>query len=368
MRAARRAALVPLAVGLLAGCGSTPTATLDGRLLDASGPIGRASVTLTRADRDDPRSAVTRTSGRFTFPDVEHGSYELSVAYPIEDVFDCEIRYPIEIDDETERQVKRFTVPVVDITPDGGVRGPAGGRTECKELRDPLAALLCKARYPLDAYSLPSRNGLSGPGWGRVGRVRSARCESVDVRGRLPGRKRAEGWVLVGLPGARDKTGWVDLRVQRTSPKRIAWVDVADAAFRKVPERAPVSPAGKLPDLAFTRPRLSHDVGDPCFQAGNVHVEWLLSVRNAGAGVAPKRFDVLLRDATGRRERRRLGQERWLRGIAPGESVAVGRSPPYRLGIVSFARLTIDPGNRVQESDETNNSLTTGAVPNLVCR
>lgn len=368
MRAVGRAVLVALAGGVLAGCGSTPTATFDGRLFDASGPLGRASVTLTRADRDDPHSAVTQASGLFTFPDVEHGAYELSVEYAIEDVYECELRYPVEIGDETASQVKRFTVPVVDIAPDGTARAPGVGRPECRELKSPLEALLCKARYPLVAFSLPSRNGLSGPGWGRLGLVRAKQCGEIDVRGRLPGRKRADGWLLVGLPGAPKKAGWVDVHVQRTSPKRMAWADVADAAFRKLPAQVPASPAGKLPDLEFTSPRLSHNVGEPCFSAGTVHVEWVMSVRNRGEGVAPKRFDVLLRDATGRQERRRLGEGRWLRGIAPGEAIAVGQSPPYRLGIVSYARLTIDPDNRVKESDESNNALTTGVVPNLICR
>ena len=371
IRAGGRAAAVAAACAALAGCGSTPTATLDGRLVDAAGPVGRTSLTLVPAEGDgEEHEAVTRPNGLFTLPDVEHGTYELSVAYAIEDVFECAVRYPVEIDGETEEQVRRFTVPAVKVAPDGSARVGRSQKTTCRTLKHPLTALACKGRFPLAAYALPPRDGLSGPGYRKIRTVRFRQCDGIRVLGRLPGTKAAEGWLFAALPGKGPKTAWFELVVVGRSPQRHAWSAVADSAARDLPERAPSLPGGRLPDLALTKPVQSAQLGDPCSFKGEV-VHWRFGIRNVGRGLAPPtRLEVHMRNF-GISDTRTLGAGRWIRGLAPGESVSIDdyRAVTGKRYIVpgSYTEVTIDPKNAIAESNESNNSTTLGALPNLIC-
>jgi len=163
----------------------------------------------------------------------------------------------------------------------------------------------------------------------------------------------------------------VHVLVARTQPQRRAWADVADVAVRELPERPLSLPGRELPDLAFTTPRPSAKEGDPCDPSQRfIVVEWLFQVRNDGRGLAPKRVLVHVVNGFGSDpdERWSVGDRSWVRGLAPGEQTSL-TPPDGSYSSMSYSdRVTIDPDNNVRESDETNNSLTLGLLPNLVCR
>src|ERR1700730_8541672 len=78
--------LKPLAALLLfaaATFGQSQNANVGGRVTDASGAtVPNATVTLTQSERSLKTTVQTDSDGRYEFPSVAPGSYDLSVASP----------------------------------------------------------------------------------------------------------------------------------------------------------------------------------------------------------------------------------------------------------------------------------------------
>ena len=71
-------------------------------------------------------------------------------------------------------------------------------------------------------------------------------------------------------------------------------------------------------------------------------------------------------------ELRHLGDAAWVRGLAPGESVPIDITydEPGKhiyLGLNAYTHLKLDPDNKVKESNEANNELALGYLPQLTC-
>jgi subtilase family serine protease len=69
-----------------------------------------------------------------------------------------------------------------------------------------------------------------------------------------------------------------------------------------------------------------------------------------------------------------MGSRYWVRGLAPGEHepIAVPDEPiPGRAyqELGSYTHVTLDPNNQIKESNESNNELSLGKLPdNFVCK
>lgn len=109
---------------------------------------------------------------------------------------------------------------------------------------------------------------------------------------------------------------------------------------------------GGLPDLTLTASGRFHEEGEACIPGQFISDRSFVSIRNAGRGVSPRVFETSIRGRT------------WTvtlaRGLEPGEAVVFVLSPPQ-------LPFEIDPNDRIEESDEGNNSFVVPASPPLVC-
>jgi hypothetical protein len=364
-------------VGAWARFSSPSTGSLEGSLTKPrNAPIANTRVALLPLDPEGSTPETTTDQvGRFAFADVEKGRYTVSIAYDVAAVFECDVRYALEIRAEKTLQ-RRFRVPLIDVRPDGTAKLRKGKTAKCRTLRDPVKALLCDgSQMPIDVFALPPREEMSGRGYRKVGRIGARACGRVSVVGHLPGpsplTQRPLGWLFVAVPGTPRLRGWVFPVARRLGAEHQAWWDVAEARAARLAKTTPTLRGG-LPDLSFSIPREAQHVGDPCFTPGLVASEWLVNVRNTGRGLAPKRFELFI-DNGSQTERRLIGEPTWIRGVAPGESAPLdefyeqpGNRHTY-LGLGAYTRLKLDPDNKVKEADEGNNELALGYLPQLTC-
>lgn len=361
-------ALVALALAAVAGCGGTSTGTIQATFRSSSGtPVGDTRVVLKPVDGGDALAATTNAEGRLTLADVEKGLYRVSLRYQIANVFECAVPYTVEVR-AGKTLVRKLSVPVVNVQPGGKASLPKGKTTTCRPLRDPVQPYLCEAaRYPISVYALPSRNGNSAAGYERIRSLRKPACRNAHIVGRAsvgPG----WGWLLVSL--GHGLRGWLKPQFARSLSQQLsAWADVAQASVRKLPKRPPMLAGGGLPDLAFTTPQPSAHAGDPCDPSGINIVEWLFQVRNDGDGLAPKRVYVHVDNFGNEKDDLWVvGGGTWIRGLAPGEQADFTPAGSSYSSMSPYDRVTLDPGNKVKESNEDNNSLSLGPLPYLVCR
>ena len=369
-----RAAAGLAAAAVLAGCGSSKEA-LTGRLVTDRGPVGETGLVMTPLDREgDAPGATTDARGRFEFTGLAKGRYRLTAHYNVADVFECDIPFVVDVPAADKTTVRRFAVPLIDIEPGGTARLPTGKKTTCRTLRDPLEPYICSAaQFPLTVYALPPRDGLGHGGYRRLRALRKTACAGARVLGRVSGVPAQLGWLFISVGGGPGARGWINASIAANVSRQLrAWKDVAAASVARLPKLRPTLPGGGLPDLAFTTPVQSVHEGDPCTVQFSAPVQWLVAVRNVGTGLASKKLEVFMRDP-GLTEVRQLGSRRWVRGLAPSESVPIEMPEETVTGksyIIpsSFTELTIDPNDVIAESDESNNSLKLGLLPNLECR
>jgi hypothetical protein len=364
------AVLVPIVV--LAGCGGTSTGTLRGTVVDdGRAPVAGTKLELTSVESGgERRTATTNARGGFAFADVKKGRYRVSVAYRVSGVFQCGVRYPVEVR-AGKTVIRRLAVPVVDVGINGTATLPDGRTAACRTLKEPLRSFVCRSVvYPILLYALPPRTAGYGDGYRQLAFMQKPACRSLRVLGRLGGLpdapRRPFGWMQVLLAG---KQGWINPWVGRRLPAQLrAWQDVALAALSKVSVAAPAFGSG-LPDLAFTTPVYAQHPGDPCAHVGAFAAEWAVSVRNGGQGLLPKHFSVHISNGS-QQEVRRLGNAAWLRGLAPGETIPIeigAETNHTYLGLNAYTHLKLDPDDKVKESDESNNDLSLGFLPQLTC-
>ena len=360
-----------LAAGL-AGCGGSSTGELRGRVVkEGKVPVAGSRLDLAPLGPDgEAQHRATNARGGFVFLDVKKGRYRLSVAYDISGVFECTLRFPVEIL-AGKTLSRRFEIPLVDVGPAGKGALPNGRAAPCRTLKDPLRPFLCNSVvFPILLYALPPRTRGYGEGYRSRGFIAKGACRALRVLGRLgklpQAPRRPFGWLFVSTGG---KPAWANPWTGRRLPKQLrAWQDVALAAVRRLPA-SPVTLGSALPDLAFTEPYEAQHAGDPCFHEGAFGAEWAVSVRNAGRGLGPKRFELFLNNGF-QKELRHLGDAGWARGIAPGETlpIEIGSEPGHTyLGLNAYTRLKLDPDNKVKESDESNNELSLGYLTQLTC-
>jgi Carboxypeptidase regulatory-like domain/CARDB len=369
----RLSLVVPTAVvfgAVLAGCGGTSKGTLQGRVVKAGGaPVSATRLDLVPLETGGESShRTTNARGRFTFPDVKKGQYRVSVAYSVSGVFECTLRFPVEIL-AGKTVARRLDIPVVDVAPDGTAKLPHGKKTRCRTLADPLVSFLCEHAGPFALFTLPPRD-LSESGYRRLGRIPSSACRGMRVVGRI--RVSADlddpfSWLFVAAGGKR---GWANPVPRQALPREVrAWQDVAVAKARAVPLRVPTLTGNALPDLVFTTPRPSHHVGESCDPSQFAFNEWLMSVKNAGGGLAPKRYELYLSNSPSETELRPMGDASWTRGLAPGEVEEIGTpfTEGKHLALSAFTQVKLDPDNNIKESNEANNELGLGYLPTLTC-
>ncbi len=258
-------ALAPVA--LLAGCGGASTGALHGRIVgpDNAGVRRTALVLKPLESGGRQATATTNARGGFTFADVKKGRYRLSVAYNVSGVFQCTVRFPVEIL-AGKTVLRRLEIPVVDVEPNGTAKLSHGRKTKCRTLADPLAIFLCQSARPLALFTLPPRDPSYLGGYRRLGRITGRACHRLRVLGRIRVPADLEepfGWLYLTAGGKR---GWANPEPRHALSREVrAWQDVAVAKAKAVPLRAPTLP-GKvvLPDLAFTTPRAAHHEGEAC--------------------------------------------------------------------------------------------------------
>lgn len=352
---------------LLTGCGSTSNETLRGRLVKDGAPVAATTLALAPLDGDgDTLEATTDARGRFEVTGLSKGRYRLTAHHNIADVFECDVPYVVDVP-TTVAAANEFAVPVVDVGTNGRATLPKGRKTTCRTLRDPLQPYVCEAaQYPLTVYALPARDSASGKGYRANGKIREADCARARVLGRAGSHR--WGWLLVSL--GRGKQGWMKPRFAGRLPAQLAaWEDAALASVAKLPTSKPTLAGGGLPDLEFTTPQQSAHVGESCSLGMPVANEWLVGVRNVGTGLAPNRpVEVsAFIEWRGKWEKRVAGGADWIRGLAPGESAPLREAGYPYSSISSNSRLTLDPNNRVRESNEQNNTVTLGLLSSLTC-
>jgi hypothetical protein len=368
--AAARALLALALAGLCSSCFGSSNGTVRGRIARADGTVlDNTRVALIPVDSGrEQHSTRTDARGAFELGGVEKGRYQLTVDYDISGVFRCGIGYPVEVRGG-KTLVRRLRIPPVDVESGGTSALAAAHVVTCRTLRNPVAPFLCKAsRFPIVVFALPPRRVGDAP-YRRIGSIGRDSCRRVVVRGRAgqasAARLRPLGWLRISFGG---KQGWVNPeRAGRIAPELKTWTDVARARAALLRQRKPAL-AG-LPDLAFGEPRPSAQAGDVCFTPGVVAVEWLVGVRNNGKGLVSKKVVKarVVNTGIGQDEIRVAGEAGWLRGLAPGESAPLEPTGNKWHSLSPAARLTLDPGNDIKESNESNNSISLGSLPSLTC-
>src|SRR5207244_29811 len=103
--------------------------------------------------------------GGFAFADVKKGRYRLSVAYSVSGVFECGLRYPVEVR-AGKTVLRRFEVPIVDVGANGTGILPDLSTVTCRTLKDPLRPYLCSSVvFPILLFALPPRTRGYGDGY-----------------------------------------------------------------------------------------------------------------------------------------------------------------------------------------------------------
>lgn len=207
-----------------------------------------------------------------------------------------------------------------------------------------------------------------GIGFGEIGKLSRMDCRASTAVGwrpvvedhvepAIPDRLRrkiigsgfyAPVWFLIDSPLG---LGWIGPSLSYTGLLPGQPMSDLLAGLSLVPLEEPDT-GGGLADLTFSASGRFHEEGQACIPGQFISDRWFVSVRNAGNGVSPRVFDTSI---GGRR-----WPVTWARGLEPGEAVVFALSPPQ-------LRFEIDPDDRIEESDEGNNSFVVPASPPLAC-
>ena len=292
----------------------------------------------------------------------------------------CGDRSQIEISDPAQRsEYERVVRPCLD--PKG--TGAAVKKAEAERaLLDSLCAEPLSIYeqphllYPIDQLEVPGLSIDLSVGLNEL--TSSASCQALKIEGVLALAPDQESWRTPAEYADKARSGmgggsvFVSLRVRDRGTVGWAPLESSTAFLPTQPGREylealpilspePIEATGGA-DLAITAEPFRRE-GDAC-TPGFTNNHWVVALVNAGSGATPEDVSI---EVTVPGLSPETTSFRWTRGLAPGEAFQMNNIVVDAGNLNVGTRIRLDPGNEVQETNESNNDQTLGPLEVLTC-